>query len=223
MEQKEINMPNNQDQPVVTPQARPNETGGFHFEGHIKIHDPETKEVFVNKRNAIHYENMSVAMVNSLSNQGYGTVYQMIFGTGGTTVDPTGLITYLTPNTVGVNSSLYNQTYQKVVDQNAIENQDPIRNKMEIRHISGATYSDILISCLLDYGEPLDQEAFDNSVDMNGEFVFDELGLKGLGPNTSDGKLLTHVIFHPVQKSLNRLLQIDYTIRVQSLTGFAEV
>jgi hypothetical protein len=223
MEQKEIKMPNNQDQPIVTPQARPNEMGGFHFEGHIKIHDPETKEVFVDKRNAIHYENMSVAMVNSLSNQGYGTVYQMIFGTGGTTVDPTGLITYLTPNTVGVNSSLYNQTYQKVVDQNAIENQDPIRNKMEIRHISGATYSDILISCLLDYGEPLDQEAFDNSVDMNGEFVFDELGLKGLGPNTSDGKLLTHVVFHPVQKSLNRLLQIDYTIRVQSLTGFAEV
>jgi hypothetical protein len=223
MEQKEIKMPNNQDQQIVTPQARPNETGGFHFEGHIKIHDPETKEVFVDKRNAIHYENMSVAMVNSLSNQGYGTVYQMIFGTGGTTVDPTGLITYLTPNTVGVNSSLYNQTYQKVVDQNAIENQDPIRNKMEIRHISGATYSDILISCLLDYGEPLDQEAFDNSVDMNGEFVFDELGLKGLGPNTTDGKLLTHVIFHPVQKSLNRLLQIDYTIRVQSLTGFAEV
>ena len=223
MKQKEIKMPNNQDQPVISPQARPNETGGFHFEGHIKIHDPVTKEVFVDKRNAIHYENMSVAMVNSLSNQGYGTVYQMIFGTGGTTVDPTGLITYLTPNTVGVNSSLYNQTYQKVVDQNAIENQDPIRNKMEIRHISGATYSDILISCLLDYGEPLDQEAFDNSVDMNGEFVFDELGLKGLGPNTSDGKLLTHVIFHPVQKSLNRLLQIDYTIRVQSLTGFAEV
>jgi hypothetical protein len=221
MEQKEIKMPNNQDQQIVSP--RPNETGGFHFEGHIKIHDPTTKEVFVDKRNAIHYENMSVAMVNSLSNQGYGTVYQMIFGTGGTTVDPTGLITYLTPNTVGVNSSLYNQTYQKVVDQNAIENQDPIRNKMEIRHISGATYSDILISCLLDYGEPLDQEAFDNSVDMNGEFVFDELGLKGLGPNTSDGKLLTHVIFHPVQKSLNRLLQIDYTIRVQSLTGFAEV
>ena len=223
MEQKEIKMPNNQDQPAVSPQSRPNETGGFHFEGHIKIHDPNTKEVFVDKRNAIHYENMSVAMVNSLSNQGYGTVYQMIFGTGGSTVDPTGLITYLTPNTVGVNSSLYNQTYQKVVDQNAIENQDPIRNKMEIRHISGATYSDILISCLLDYGEPLDQEAFDNSVDMNGEFVFDELGLKGLGPNTSDGKLLTHVIFHPVQKSLNRLLQIDYTIRVQSLTGFAEV
>jgi hypothetical protein len=203
-------------------EARPNETSGFHFEGHIKIFDPQTKEVFIDKRNAIHYENMSVAMVQSLSNQGQGTVYQMVFGTGGTTVDPTGLITYLTPNTIGVNSSLYNQTYQKVVDQNAIENVDPVRNKMEVRHISGATYSDILISCLLDYGEPLDQEAFDNSVDLSGNFVFDELGLKSYNPN-GEGKLLTHVVFHPVQKSLNRLLQIDYTIRVQSLTGFTEV
>ena len=223
IEIQENNMPKNTDTAPQNAENKPNETGGFHFEGHIKIHDPETNEIFVDKRNAIHYENMSVAMVNSLSNQGFGTVYQMIFGTGGTTVDPTGLITYLTPNTVGVNSSLYNQTYQKVVDQNATENQDPVRNKMEIRHVSGATYSDILITCLLDYGEPLGQEAFDNSVDMNGEFVFDELGLKSLGPNSTEGKLLTHVIFHPVQKSLNRLLQIDYTIRVQSLTGFTEV
>jgi hypothetical protein len=93
---------------------------------------------------------------------------------------------------------------------------------MEIRHISGATYSDIIISCLLDYGEPVDQEAFDNSVDLSGNFVFDELGLKSYNP-LAEGKLLTHVVFHPVQKSLNRLLQIDYTIRVQSLTGFTEV
>lgn len=204
-------------------QSRPNENSGVHFEGHIKIFDPITQQVFVDKRNAIHYENMSVAMVNSLSNQGQGSVYAMVFGTGGTVVDPTGLITYLTPNTIGVNSSLYNQTYQKIVDQNAVQNQDPLRNKMQIRHISGATYSDIIISCLLDYGEPVSQDAFDNSVDMNGEFVFDELGLQSLGPNNSTGKLLTHVVFHPVQKSLNRLLQIDYTIRVQSLTGFTEI
>jgi hypothetical protein len=220
MEPKETKMPETQQN--TQKNSRPNETGGFHFEGHIKIFDPQTNEVFIDKRNAIHYENMSVAMVQSLSNQGQGTVYQMVFGTGGTVVDPTGLITYLTPNTIGVNSSLYNQTYFKVVDQNATENTDPVRNKMEVRHISGATYSDILISCLLDYGEPLDQEAFDNSVDMNGNFVFDELGLKSYNPN-GDGKLLTHVVFHPVQKSLNRLLQIDYTIRVQSLTGFTEV
>ena len=202
--------------------SQPNETAGWHFEGHIKIFDPETGEVFQDKRNAIHYENMSVAMVNSLSNQGQGWIYQMAFGSGGTTVDPTGLITYLTPNTVGVNTGLYNQTYAKIVDQNATENVDPTRNKMEIRHISGATYSDIVISCLLDYGEPVGQQAFDNSVDMSGSYVFDELGLKSYNPN-GVGKLLTHVVFHPVQKSLNRLLQVDYTIRVQSLTGFTEV
>jgi hypothetical protein len=201
---------------------KPNETAGWHFEGHIKIFDPETGEIFQDKRNAIHYENMSVAMVNALSNQGQGWIYQMAFGSGGTTVDPTGLITYLTPNTIGVNTGLYNQTYAKIVDQNATENVDPTRNKMEIRHISGATYSDIVISCLLDYGEPVGQQAFDNSQDMNSNFVFDELGLKSYNPN-GEGKLLTHVVFHPVQKSLNRLLQIDYTIRVQSLTGFTEV
>jgi hypothetical protein len=201
---------------------QPNETAGWHFEGHIKIFDPETGEVFQDKRNAIHYENMSVAMVNALSNQGQGWIYQMAFGSGGTTVDPTGLITYLTPNTIGVNTGLYNQTYAKVVDQNATENVDPTRNKMEIRHVSGATYSDIVISCLLDYGEPVGQQAFDNSQDMNSNFVFDELGLKSYNPN-GNGKLLTHVVFHPVQKSLNRLLQVDYTIRVQSLTGFTEV
>jgi hypothetical protein len=221
MESQETNMPENNDQ-TNQQQTRPNETGGFHFEGHIKIFDPQNGEVFIDKRNAIHYENMSVAMVQSLGNQGLGTVFSMAFGTGGTVVDPTGLITYLTPNTVGVNSNLYNQTYVKVVDQNSPTNSDPVRNKMEIRHVSGATYSDILISCLLDYGEPTDQEAFDNSVDLSGTFVFDELGLKSYNPN-GDGKLLTHVVFHPVQKSLNRLLQIDYTIRVQSLTGFTEV
>lgn len=200
----------------------PNEISGFHVEGHLKIFDPEYNKVFVDKRNAIHYENMSIALANSLSNQGSGTMYEMSFGTGGTTVDPTGLITYLTPNTVGTNSSLYNQTYTKVIDQNAAENTDAFRNKMEVNHLSGATYSDIVISCLLDYGEPDGQEAFDNSVDLDGNFVFDEIGLKSYS-STGTGKLLTHVIFHPVQKSLNRLLQIDYTIRIQSLTGFNEV
>jgi hypothetical protein len=220
MEAKETNM--TEQQTPSEPTEKPNETSGFHFEGHIKIFDPQNNEVFIDKRNAIHYENMSVAMVNALSNQGQGTVFEMVFGSGGTTVDPTGLITYLTPNTVGVNSSLYNQTYNKVVDQNSVANADPVRNKMEIRHISGATYSDILITCLLDYGEPDGQEAFDNSQDLSGDFVFDELGLRSFNPNGT-GKLLTHVVFHPVQKSLNRLLQIDYTIRVQSLTGFSEV
>lgn len=195
------------------------------FQGFLKIcdvTDPENTIVLRDLKNAIHYENMSVAMANSLGNQQRGSVFKMVFGNGGTVVDPTGLISYLTPNTIGVNTGLYNRTYEKVVDQFSLENTDPVRNKMETRHISGATYTDIVISCFLDYGEPAGQEAFDNSQDMQGQYVFDELGLRSYDPD-GDGKLLTHVIFHPVQKSLNRLLQIDYTIRVQSLTGFTEV
>lgn len=222
MDDKENKMSENTSEKNQVHDAKPDEIGGFYFEGHIKIFDPENNQIFIDKRNAIHYENMSVAMVNSLSNQGQGTIYQMVFGSGGTIVDPTGLISYLTPNTIGVNSSLYNQTYSKIVDQNSQENADPVRNRMEIRHISGATYSDIIVTCLLDYGEPDGQEAFDNSQDLDGDFVFDELGLKSYGDNDT-GKLLTHVVFHPVQKSLNRLLQVDYTVRVQSLTSFSEV
>jgi hypothetical protein len=218
MELEENKMPENQH----TDQHVPKESTGFHIEGHIKIHDPESGEIFRDQRNAIHYENISVAMAESLSNQGRGMIYQMAFGNGGTTVDPTGLITYLTPNTIGINSSLYSQTYAKIVDQNSSENLDSIRNKMEIRHISGATYTDILITCLLDYSEPANQEAFDNSVDLDGDFVFDEIGLVSYNPSGT-GKLLTHVIFHPVQKSLNRMIQIDYTVRIQSLTGFQEI
>jgi hypothetical protein len=213
---KEIDMTDNTQN--LQQSAKPDENSGFHIEGHIKIFDPQTKEVYVDKRNAIHYENISVAMAQSLSNQGTGWISEMVFGNGGTVVDPTGLITYLTPNTNGTDSSLYNQTFNKVVDQNSATNTDNVRNKMEVRHVTGATYSDILVTCLLDYGEPEGQAAFDNSVDMDGEYVFDELGLKG-----QSGKLLTHVVFHPVQKSLNRLIQIDYTVRIQSLTGFTEV
>ncbi len=199
-----------------------NDLNGIHVEGHIKIFDPKTGEVFINKRNAIHYENMSLALAESLSNAGQGFIYEMAFGNGGTSVDPTGIITYLTPNTTGTNASLYNQTHNKVVDDRSVNNVDPTRNKTEIRHVSGTNYTDILVSCLLDYGEPDGQDAFDTAADTNGLYVFDELGLRSYSSSGS-GRLLTHVIFHPVQKSLNRLIQIDYTVRVQSLSGFNEV
>ncbi len=191
---------------------------GVHVEGHIKIHNPESGEIFINKRNAIHYENMSIALAESLANIGQGFIYEMDFGNGGTSVDPTGIITYLTPNSVGTNASLYNRTYSKVVDDRSVNNLDPTRNKIETRHVSGTNYTDIFVTCLLDYGEPDGQSAFDTAANAEDQFVFDELGLKSFSP-TGNGRLLTHVIFHPVQKSLNRLIQIDYTVRVQSLSG----
>ena len=195
---------------------------GLHIEGHIHIYDPIDKVTFINKRNAIHYENMSIALAESIANSGQGFVYKLALGNGGTTVDPTGIITYLTPNSTGTNASLYNKTYSKIVDDRSVLNVDPLRNKIETRHTTGKNYTDVFVTCLLDYGEQSDQEAFDNTTNNNGVYVFDELGLESYNPD-GDGRLLTHVIFHPVQKSLNRLIQIDYTVRIQSLTGLSEV
>ena len=194
------------------------ENTGIHIEGHIKIFDPSSQEVFVNKRNAIHYENMSIALAKSIGNSGEGFIYQLALGNGGTNIDPTGIITYLTPNSSGSNASLYNEQYAKVVDDRSSNNTDPTRNYIETRHVTGTNYTDVFVTCLLDYGEPNGQSAFDNTTNNDSNFVFDELGLKSYS-STDQQLLLTHVVFHPVQKSLNRLIQIDYTVRVQTLTN----
>lgn len=195
--------------------------GPAKIEGFLKIYDPKTQEVFVEKKNAIHYENMSIALAQSLANKNIGYIYAMAFGNGGSAVDPTGVITYLPPNTTGQNADLYNQTYIKVVDGNSAANTDPTQNNLTVLHTPGTVYTDVLVSCLLDYGEPAGQQAFDNSTNFNGEFVFDELGLKAWEGSSDDLMLITHVIFHPVQKSLNRQIQIDYTVRIQTLTNLS--
>jgi hypothetical protein len=202
------------------------QSGLCKIEGFVKITDPNTGEILVDKKNAIHYENISIAMAQTLSDRAnnLGAIYEMAFGNGGSSVDPTGVITYLPPNTTGQNADLYNETYYKIVDDNSAADTDPVNNKMTVLHTGGNAYTDILVSCLLDYGEPGGQQAFDNSTNFNGEFVFDELGLKcinGTSTASTDLRLITHVIFHPVQKSLNRQIQIDYTLRIQTLTNLS--
>jgi len=197
------------------------------IEGFLKIHDPVTGEILVDKKNAIHYENMSIALANALSNRGIGTIYKMSFGNGGSSIDQTGVITYLPPNTNGQSSALYNQTFAKIVDDTNINNTNPSRNRLTTNHVAGKVYTDIVVQCLLDYGEPAGQMAFDNGTATQSPFVFDELGLFSFEGNDNAGgeltKMLTHVIFHPVQKSLNRQIQVDYTVRIQSLTNLITV
>ena len=214
-------MEQNKDTEMKEEQKKPDEQGGVLIEGHIKIFDPNNEEVFVDKRNAIHYENFSNSLAQAMANKNLGHIYQMAFGNGGSSVDTTGVITYLPPNITGQNADLYNQTYQKVVDDTSSANTDTSRNKLTVLHTSGKLYTDILVSCLLDYGEPSGQQAFDNSTNLDGDFVFDELGLKSWQGSASDLDLVTHVIFHPVQKSLNRQIQIDYTVRIQTLTNLS--
>jgi hypothetical protein len=119
------------------------QTGLAKIEGFVKIYDPNTGEILVDKKNAIHYENISIAMAETLSNRDVGWIYEMAFGNGGSSVDPTGVIPYLPPNTTGQNADLYNETYAKVVDDNSAANTDTANNNMTVLHTPGKVYTDI--------------------------------------------------------------------------------
>lgn len=203
------------------------ENNGIQIEGFFRAIDPNTNEVLMEKRNSINYENMSIAIANVLSSRGNGEIFRMAFGNGGSTVDETGIITYLPPNSTGQNTALYNQTFSKIVDDTNVLNVDPIRNKMTVSHVSGKVYTDIMIQCLLDYGEPGGQSAFDNGTQLDSAYTFDEIGILanyGLdNAGNEQSRLLTHVIFHPVQKALNRQILIEYTVRIQSLTNMVTI
>ena len=189
-----------------------NESGKILVTGHVLVRDSETKEVFVNKKNAIHAENMSVSLAKSLGNKSDGPIYTMFFGNGGATVNGLGIITYLPPNVTGSTANLYNPTYFEIVDETRLA---PVDNSITFAHTQNALFSDLIIKCVLGFGEPSGQSSFDDATDTEQEFVFDEIGLKSFNSDPNAGLLLTHVIFNPVQKSLNRSIEVIYTLRIQ--------
>jgi len=186
-------------------------------EGHITIWDPESGDVLVRRRNAINFENMSIALANLLANETGSTgsyhIGSMRFGNAGTTIDGAGVVTYKAPNTTLASGSLYNQTFSKVVDEAVTGSAD---NSVEVVHTTTTLYSDVVVTCTLDYGEPAGQDTLDTATNMDGDYVFDELALY-----TANDDLLTHVVFHPVQKSANRKIQVLYTIRLR--TSYSDV
>ena len=192
------------------------ETIGKSVKGHVIIRDVLTGEILVDKNNAINYENFSISLAHTIANRTDSWIQDMVFGNGAATVSGIGTITYLPPNVIGTSAQLYNQTYIKCVNDLSPLNVDPTKNYITTAHTSGTTYSDVIITCNLGIGEPAGQEAFDTTTNLSGPYVFNELGLKAYDP-TGEGRLLTHVIFSPVQKSLNRQIEIVYTIRIQTV------
>lgn len=177
--------------------------------GHITIRNKETQEILVDKDNAINFETMSIALAKSLGNKSNGPINQMAFGNGGSSIDSLGVITYLSTNAIGQNATLYNETYSKIVDDNDVGNSNPTENNIVIEHEDSKFYSDIVVTCTLDYDEPAGQSAFDTATSFTDSFVFDEMALK-----TDDDTMITHVIFHPINKSLNRIVEVIYTLRI---------
>lgn len=183
---------------------------GIKMSGHILIRDADTKEELVNKRNAIHYGNMANMIANALTNQSGAYIHYMAFGNGATSVDGAGKVIYKSPRvseSYENSATLYSRTYEKVISNNTST------DKIEI--ITGSSYTDLKITCTLGYNQPSGQDDFDTSTTQDGLYVFDELGLLSYATDPTDSKMLTHVIFHPVQKSANRSIEIIYTVRVQ--------
>lgn len=199
------------------PKTIPNETAGINVEGHVFIRDKETGEVLLNQRNAIHYGNMANLIANALNNAQGAYIQYMAFGNGGTSVDTTGKVLYKTPRVSEAYESganLYSRTYYKTI--NTTNNE---LDKIDI--IAGPSYTDIKMTCTLGYDEPADQDLFDSSTTNQGDYIFDEMAIFSYPAQPGDAvpinssTMLTHVIFHPVQKSQNRIIEIIYTVRIQ--------
>ena len=195
----------------------------INIDGHVKIWDPKTKEILVSKHNSINPETMTLILAQMLQGNNDSYVYEMHFGNGGLIIDETGNITYndVTDNlSTGIEAGLYNATYFKVVDTiDTTNNIDPINNKVVVSHTTGLNYTDLVITCTLEENEPnssSENNLIDSPAEYNGDYIFNELGLKSRG---SDGKntgyLLSHIVFDPVQKSANRVIQVIYTLRIR--------
>ena len=195
----------------------------INIDGHVKIWDPKTKEILVSKHNAINPGTMTLILAQMLQGNNDSYVYEMHFGNGGLIIDETGNITYndVTDNlSTGIEAGLYNATYFKVVDTiDTTNNIDPINNKVVVSHTTGLNYTDLVITCTLEENEPnssSENNLIDSPAEYNGDYIFNELGLKSRG---SDGKntgyLLSHIVFDPVQKSANRVIQVIYTLRIR--------
>ena len=186
------------------------DNAGIKMSGHILIRDAETKEEIVNKRNAIHYGNMANMIAKALTNSADSYIHYMAFGNGATSVDAAGKVIYKAPRVSEAyenSATLYSRTFQKVISNNTTT------DKIEI--IPGTSYTDLKITCTLGYNEPSAQDTFDTSTTNDGLYVFDELALLSYATDPTNSTMITHVIFHPVQKSANRTIEIIYTVRVQ--------
>jgi len=212
----ENNIVNNTDKQEK--ETLPNEGAKVKMQGHLLIRDVETGEELINKRNAIHFGNMAFVIANAMSywkTEDNG-IYHMAFGNGGSDVLNTGEIKYKATNTGTIkddSAALYNKTYEKLVGQDPASDS---KNNVSII-TSSSSYTDLKITCTLDFGEPASQTTSDTATsDTTTDYIFDELGIYAYNSSGIVSEyLLTHVIFHPVQKSLNRVIEIVYTIRVQ--------
>jgi hypothetical protein len=133
-------------------------------------------------------------------------ITRLDYGNGGTFIDGVGLVSYRSPLVSGESGGMYNKTYEK-----SVNTVDP-ENSITVVPYASNNYTDIVLTATLDWNEPAGQALTDTSSgDGVTDFIFDEIAIA-----TEAGLYLTHLIFHPIEKSANRRIQIVYTIRIRA-------
>ena len=150
--------------------------------GHVKITDPVTGKVLLDKNNAIHTINMPRALTRGLSKEPNYFIYRLALGNGGSYTTGTQQNVLKKPNDGtngdGWQSSLYNETYSIIVDST-----DP---KFDSTGGTGVisqevgTSSNVIITAYLAQSEPSGQTttyttSTSNATDL--DFNFNEMGL----------------------------------------------
>jgi hypothetical protein len=183
------------------------------IKGHVKIVDRNTGEVLLDKNNAIHTRNLGIALARGLSNEPPDSsnrakyqIFKIKLGNGGTNINSSGDITYLTPNVIDPNSDLWAPTYEEIVDEQNVLT--PTENSVTYQeNPTPSNAVSIITTATIGAGEPLGQLSTDTPGQLNTQFAFDELGLF-----TSDDLLLSHLIFAPILKTATRELVLTYTL-----------
>lgn len=201
--------------------------------GHVLVKD-DLGKVLVDKHNAIHPKNMATAIARGLSNTVNHQIFKIKLGNQGTYIDNSQQIVFKPPSTTGDNADLYNPTYVEITDDQ--DTSVGSGNSVTFTNIPGTTNTRVIITAVVSANEavnratdeadsatPTPDPATDASLDPDGQFFFDELGLftKQTSGNTYqdllDGAgelMLSHLIFSPIEHTGSRELTIVYTLTI---------
>lgn len=179
--------------------------------GHIFARYKDTGEIIINKKNAVHPQNMATVIARGLAHASNGQIFALALGNGGTHIDSSGDIVYLPPNTTGTTATLYNQTYSEIVDSQSV-NVGSGNSVTAGASPAPAVTSIVTVNMEIAPDEPSGQSTSDNTTtNPNSTYTFDEMGLLSAD---STPLLLTHSIFNPIEKTSNRSILITYTLTI---------
>lgn len=180
-----------------------------HVKGHVLIKDAQTGEVLLDKDNAVHSKNMATALARGLTSEQNAAIHKIKLGNGGSSVSGIGGIIFQAPNVISPTATLYNMTWEEIVDDSAAG--VGVGNSITYQS-TGSTDNSTIVICTatLSASEPPDQLITDTSSASSGNlYAFDELGLF-----TKDDLMLTHIVFSPILKTANREFVITYTLTI---------